>query len=230
LELILLLCHNGYTMFKDYKKFIYAEMVGFSEIIEFLDSVKNERDLSGTEISNLNELCDALKKSSTLSELNKLGKSYYDYDGRHISEYHNGLEYGKALFWFKKAADKGCVNSMMDMAQLCGELGHHYGKKTYNVPDKKEQFNSESIFWYAMAADKGNLEAMVKIGQRMDLWNGSPRESWRWFKKAANKGSGKAMANIAHCYENGYSGRKKNIKKAEYWKKKAREYGADNWI
>ena len=200
-------------------------MIGFSEAIDFLNSIKKERKPTPKEISNLNELCSALKKSSTLDAMNKLGKSYYDYDGRHISEYHNGLEYGKALFWFKKAADKGCVNSMMDMAKLYDELGFHYGKKTYNVPDKKEQFNSESIFWYAMAADKGNLEAMVKMGQRMD-----PRESWRWFKKAANKGSGKAMANIAHCYENGYSGRKKNIKKAEYWKKKAREHGADSWI
>lgn len=131
----------------------------------------------------------------------------------------------KAAKWYKKAAKKGHVQSMM-------ELGHIYlfALPTYNDEksgrEKKNPFNkpADGIAWFVKAAEAGNLKGYTSIGdfylyhrdQETDNETGI-----EWYKKAAEAGSMEATVELGKIYLL----MEENPAEAKVWLEKAASMG-----
>lgn len=131
------------------------------------------------------------------------------------------LDCGKAVEWFKKAAEQGYI-----IAQR--ELGLMY-KKGCGV----NQNVTEAVNWYKKAAEQGDVVAQNALGMMYRYYNsGVEQDSYKafeLFKKAANQGYAVAQNNIGemiffgNCMEPDYS-------TAVEWYKKAAVQGNETAI
>ena len=124
-------------------------------------------------------------------------------------------DYKEALIWFKKAAEMGNTDAMIN-------IGDMY-KEGYGVPEDY----SEAMRWYKKAAELGDTDAMSTVGDMYKDGKGAERdlsEAMRWFKKAADKGEVTAMNSIGYMYKYG-NGVPLDYIEAMRWFKKAAELG-----
>lgn len=128
------------------------------------------------------------------------------------------LPYSEAVYWHRKAADKGNAKAMFKLG-----LAYGYG---YGVPEN----DSEAVYWYRKAADKGNVKAMSKLGFTYYYAIGVPKsysDSVYWFRKAADKGDGVAMYFVGLAYLSGEGVPKSYSNAMGWWRKAANKDNTD---
>ena len=144
------------------------------------------------------------------------------YDLAEMYYYGSGAEqdYGKALEWYRKAADGGKVAAMND-------IGFMY-QMGYGV----EQSYSLALEWYLKAAELGSALAMCNIGFLYDIGCGVPQSysmALEWYLKAVEGGESQAMCNIGVLYEYG-QGVPQSYSKALEWYQQAANAGNMNAV
>lgn len=134
----------------------------------------------------------------------KLGSSEMQYElGKNYAEAEKPAM-DKAMYWFRKAAEKGHPQAVEKMADA---------SKT----------TAARIKWLTKAAETGNAQMQFKLAQayradkKMD-------EAVKWYAKAADQGVKEAMHNLATCYFDG-DGVEKNLAKAKELYEKALKAG-----
>ena len=131
----------------------------------------------------------------------------------------NNEDYKTAFDLFKKAANKGHSNSMLQVGTL-------YIKGLGVTRD----FN-KSLNWYRKAAELGNTDAMLYIGDMYYHGIGVSKDNQKymqWCRKAAELGDTEAMCKIGfmYAYPDPYDDDvEKDCNKAMQWYRKAAELG-----
>lgn len=98
-----------------------------------------------------------------------------------LFQYNVGIlkDFDKAIYWYKRAAAKGNINAMLNLAELYNLSLGEYGN---------------AIIWYEKAANKGNIDAMDWLGALYsyegEMQNLEKAKSW--FQKACDKGNNDA--------------------------------------
>lgn len=126
---------------------------------------------------------------------------------------------GDAIYWFRRAAEAGNVDAMVDLAYKLSQL--------YKWDDDKL---AEAIQWYQRAADQGNGYAMNRLGLMYSKGEGvkqSKDKAFEWYLKAAEAGNAAGQYNAGLFYEDG-TGTSKNREKAIEWYKKSAEQGYES--
>lgn len=117
-------------------------------------------------------------------------------------------DYSKALYWYKKAAEKNNDKAMSRIGKL-----YKYGHGV----DKDYQ---KAMQWYLKAADLKNVDAWFSIGTLYTEGLGVDKnyqEAINWFKKAAEKNDNEAMYYIGMLNKSGGNGISKNINESIDW-------------
>lgn len=127
-------------------------------------------------------------------------------------------DYGRAVFWFTKSAEKGMANAHYN-------LGVMY-QQGLGVP----QDASAALGWYERAAQLGHPEAMYNLGIANIEGIGADRNIARgvaFFKQAANAGVSQAAYNLGVLYESNFIGPADLTKAAEWYQTAANEGHAE---
>ena len=109
---------------------------------------------------------------------------------------------GNAIKYITIAAEQGCVEAMMHLAQMYGE------------GDCVEIDEDESIKWYKLAAENGDYEAIRYFVEEIDL--DYAEEPLEWYKLAAEGGNRKAIYALGYMYYRGDEV-EQDYKEAYYW-------------
>jgi len=123
--------------------------------------------------------------------------------------------YEEAHGWLLKAAEKGNVSAMGNLAALYANgqgVGQDYAK---------------AIGWYEKAADKGDTVAMTDLGRLYAEGLGAPQDYARaksLYEKAAGKGDAVAMTSLGRLYGSG-RGVTQDYATAVSWYEKGAEKG-----
>ena len=109
----------------------------------------------------------------------------------------------KALEWYTKAANKGDVEAMYLIAELCRINASKYDNKKDNAFGQYNKYikdkTAEAIKWYNKAAENGHVDAQIRLG--INYITGymygvkvkkDKNEAAKWFRKAADQGSSAA--------------------------------------
>ena len=137
--------------------------------------------------------------------------------------YYNGTDggpkdYGKAMSYFRKAADAGYVEAMNDIGFL------------YDRGLGVDQDYQQAMVWYRKAADAGNAEGMNKIGVLYYYGQGVAmdyQQAMAWWRKAADASNADAMGNIGGLYQDG-DGVDRDQEQAISWYRKAAALGEED--
>ena len=134
----------------------------------------------------------------------KLGSTEMQYE---LGKYYANAEKpakGKAMYWFRKAAEKGHPQAVEAMADATND-------------------SVVKIKWLLKAAEKGNAQMQYKLAlaYRADA---KMDEAIKWYVKAADQGVKEAMHNLATCYFDG-NGVEKDLAKAKELYEKAAKAG-----
>ncbi len=127
-------------------------------------------------------------------------------------------DYGRAVFWFTKSAEKGMANAHYN-------LGVMY-QQGLGVP----QDAAAALSWYERAAQLGHPEAMYNLGIANIEGIGAERNISRgvaFFKQAANAGVSQAAYNLGVLYESNFIGPADLTKAAEWYQTAANEGHAE---
>ena len=127
-------------------------------------------------------------------------------------------DYGRAVFWFTKSAEKGMANAHYN-------LGVMY-QQGLGVP----QDAGAALGWYERAAQLGHPEAMYNLGIANIEGIGAERNISRgvaFFKQAANAGVSQAAYNLGVLYESNFIGPADLTKAAEWYQTAANEGHAE---
>lgn len=127
-------------------------------------------------------------------------------------------DYGRAVFWFTKSAEKGMANAHYN-------LGVMY-QQGLGVP----QDAAAALGWYERAAQLGHPEAMYNLGIANIEGIGAERNIARgvaFFKQAANAGVSQAAYNLGVLYESNFIGPADLTKAAEWYQTAANEGHAE---
>lgn len=127
-------------------------------------------------------------------------------------------DYGRAVFWFTKSAEKGMANAHYN-------LGVMY-QQGLGVP----QDAAAALGWYERAAQLGHPEAMYNLGIANIEGIGADRNIARgvaFFKQAANAGVSQAAYNLGVLYESNFIGPADLTKAAEWYQTAANEGHAE---
>ena len=122
------------------------------------------------------------------------------------------MDYDKAFYWYKKAAEAGDAYAYNDLG-VC----YQNGIGTIRNID-------ESFSWYKKAANAGNIVAYRNLGLLYQKETKDLTEAFRWFKKAADAGNTDAYNDVAIYYQNG-RGTARDLTEAVKWYEKAVEAG-----
>jgi len=139
--------------------------------------------------------------------MNSIGEMYY-----------REQNYKEAMYWYKKASDKGNSTSMSNIGFM-----YYKGKGV-------EQDYKKAMEWYSKASQAGNFTAMGNIG--FMYYNGQGvkqdyEKAMYWYKKSYKEGNSGVMRNIGSMYYEG-KGVIKDYRKAMQCYKKASQI--DNFI
>ncbi|KGO15524.1 tetratricopeptide repeat protein [Clostridium botulinum] len=134
--------------------------------------------------------------------------------------YYKEQNYKEAMYWYKKAAEKGNSTSMNNIGFM-----YYEGKGV-------EQDYKKAMYWYKKASQKGNFTAMSNIG--FMYYNGQGvtqdyKKAMYWYKKSYKEGNSGVMRDIGSMYYEG-KGVIKDYKKAMQWYKKASQIYNFNFI
>jgi len=126
--------------------------------------------------------------------------------------------YKEAMYWYKKAAEKGNSTSMNKIGVM-----YYEGKGV-------EQDYQKAMYWYKKSSQEGNFTAMSNIGSM--YYNGQGvtedyKKAMYWYKKSYKEGNFGVMRDIGSMYYEG-KGVIKDYKKAMQCYKKASQI--DNFI
>ncbi len=112
--------------------------------------------------------------------------------------YEQGLgvrrDLGKALFWYKKAAQQKHATAAYNYASML-----HHGKGT--SPDLRQ-----AAYWYERAANQGNVVAQASLGYLYSLRStplADAKKAFYWLERAAKLGYPEAQFNLALLYSTG---------------------------
>ena len=141
-----------------------------------------------------------------------LGKFYRD---------GNGVEkdIDKALQLLNKAAEKGCIGAIKDLAWM---YRYGYGSEI----DKDGEL---AVKWYKKAVEKGDEYSIINLAeiyQEGEVVEKDMEMAIHYYKVGVEKGILKAMLKLGEIYEDGTS-MEQNITKAIYWYRKAALKGND---
>ncbi|EPY6472348.1 tetratricopeptide repeat protein [Clostridium sporogenes] len=148
-----------------------------------------------------------LVEEEEIVAMNSIGEMYY-----------KEQSYKEAIYWYKKAAEKGNSTSMSNIGSM-----YYKGKGV-------EQDYKKAMYWYKKASQEGNFTAMGNIG--FMYYNGQGvkqdyEEAMYWYKKSYKEGNSEIMMNIGSMYYEG-KGVIKDYRKAMQCYKKASQI--DNFI
>ncbi len=125
----------------------------------------------------------------------------------------------KAMYWYKKAAEKDNADAMNQIAMLYGGLKGVEGIKLDYAKTRE---------WSHKAAEKGHVVAIHNLGSIYDGGVGVKKDyvkALRWYKKAAEKDYIDAITCIGFIYSKGGYGVDKDYSKALKWFTKAADNG-----
>ncbi len=118
---------------------------------------------------------------------------------------------GRALHWFRKAAEQGHAKAQQRLAKM-----YYNGE---GVTENKER----AFYWYEKGVSVETAEQKFALADKYDRGLGDfPQDSGRalhWFRKAAEQGHAKAQQRLAKMYYNG-EGVTENKERAFYWYEK----------
>ena len=120
-----------------------------------------------------------------------------------------GQDMGKAIDWWKKAADKNFAPAEVN-------LGMTYESGQGGI-DKNPQ---EAAKWYRKAADQGDTQAETSLGDMYVTGRGvskDPKEAAKLYKAAVAKGFAPAFASFGYLYETGAGVPKDPVKAHMYY-------------
>ncbi|AVQ44775.1 tetratricopeptide repeat protein [Clostridium botulinum] len=134
--------------------------------------------------------------------------------------YYKEQNYKEAMYWYKKASDKGNATSMSNIGFM-----YYNGKGV-------EQDYKKAIEWYSKASQAGNFTAMGNIG--FMYYNGQGvkqdyKKAMYWYEKSYKEGNSGVMRNIGSMYYEG-KGVIKDYRKAMQCYKKASQIDNFNFI
>jgi hypothetical protein len=107
-------------------------------------------------------------------------------------------DYGKAEFWYRKAAEQGFAPAQNNLGLMYDE-----GSPPQVRPD-----SSEAEFWYRKAAEQGFAEAQFHLGALYYEGKGVPKDysqAGDWYSKAAEQGYAEAQFYLGVMYHGGVS-------------------------
>lgn len=128
---------------------------------------------------------------------NSLGCAYFNGEGAE-------LDYGKALYWFEKAAAQ---NNHLPLSNL--------GLCYFNGLGVERDFE-KAYEYYARAVEHGVVEAINSLGLCYEEGKGvekNEKKAFEWYLKAAEAGSPTGKYNVGMCYHRGLWVRR-NLEKA----------------
>ena len=112
----------------------------------------------------------------------------------------------KAVYWIKKAAEKGYLNAQLQLA-MCSEYGQ-------GVP----QSIDDAVFWYKQAAEQGNATAQNSLGA---LYYNRLKEydkAFYYYTLAAKQNFTPALYNAGYCKMNAHGTEKDAVVAIKYWR------------
>lgn len=127
-------------------------------------------------------------------------------------------DYGRAAFWFSRAAEKGVSNADYNLGVMFQQ----------GLGVRKDLV--KALSWYEKAAQLGHPEAMYNLGIAYIEGIGAPRNIARgvlFFKQAANAGVAQAAYNLGVLYESSFVGPVDLAKAAEWYRVAATEGHAE---
>ncbi|MGM5470886.1 tetratricopeptide repeat protein [Flavobacteriaceae bacterium LMO-SS05] len=196
-------------------------------------------------LSKAYELCLKLIQNGDSHAMNLLGAMYSS--GLGVEK-----DTQKGLDWFQKAADKGNVMGITNLAK--DYYDGEYVVQDYNMALKLSQqaanlgypealylvghiyyFGSgvsvdynEAFKWFQKAVAKKNARAMNKLGMMYDFGKGVDRNeemATQWYQKASDLGNSNSMFALGLNYYKGWGGLAKNTKEGLKWLLKAERLG-----
>jgi TPR repeat protein len=113
---------------------------------------------------------------------------------RHILSTAGSLGVQEAIFWYKQAAEKGCVHSQ-------SELGLVYHSHAHGVKDEKE-----ALSWHLRAAENGSILSLRVVAS--SYWHGRGvkkdlRAAVQWLRRGAQQGCTESLVQLGRCYADG---------------------------
>nr|WP_242651932.1 tetratricopeptide repeat protein [Clostridium botulinum] len=132
--------------------------------------------------------------------------------------YYKEQNYKEAMYWYKKASEKGNSTSMNKIGVM-----YYEGKGV-------EQDYKKAMYWYKKSSQEGNFTAMSNIGFMYYSGQGVTQDykkAMYWYKKSYKEGNSGVMRDIGSMYYEG-KGVIKDYKKAMQCYKKASQI--DNFI
>lgn len=164
-----------------------------------------------------------------VSAMYNLGMSY------RWGEYGEFADPEQALFWFRKAADRGNEEAKEILTLFDSEEGKRlllqsaisgtqgYGSKWYKSKIMVDE--------YFKGADDGDAEMQYELaresvpGHKFDVFKRQPENAVKYYEMAAEQGMIDAMFNLANLCEEGCPGFEPDIGKAFSWRKKCADAG-----
>ena len=195
---LLLLNYLQKKSFSELINWIFIYIVLFCLLFIIVDGYENNKSYENDDIVKL-----------TSAEF-MYQKGYNYHKGQGVSQ-----DYKQALFWYKKAAEKGNTKAMNSIG-FCYDRG-------LGVSQNYKQ----ALFWYKKAAEKGDIYAMYNLGYYYYQGLGISQDynqALYWYKKSAEGGCDVAMNNLGGFYLKG-EGVSQDYKQALFWFKKAAEKG-----
>lgn len=137
----------------------------------------------------------------------------------------------KTVYWFRKGAEAGDPNSMLELANA-----YRFGKLGFDKDETKAKFWYDQISkaeaeknWGPLRrlALAGNVADMENLGEKYEkasTFDGS-KQAFEWYTKAAQAGNQAAMMRLANVYEFGELKLTKDQGKAVEWYTKAAQGG-----
>jgi TPR repeat protein len=122
--------------------------------------------------------------------------------------------YGAALPWLRRAAERGHVKAMANLAVML-EKGHGVAKD-----------EAEAVKWYRLAAEKGNATAMTYLGSMLARGRGVAKdetEATKWYRRAAEAGNAAAMTYLGSMLLWGRGVAKDEAEAAKWWRRAAQK-------
>ena len=195
---------------------------------------------SKEEFFNLSRI--AAKKGDLLAEI-RVGICYSQGIGTERND-------SAAFFWYKKAADRGSVESLSYIAYAYQEgLGVSVDKQKaftlYKQAALRGDVNAmyvlgceylcgyhiakdvnKAIILLRFSAEKGNFASQFELGNCYYHGNGVEQnysEAVKWYEKSSNQGYENAQCNLGNCYFYGYGVEKNLEKAADYWELSANQ-------
>ncbi|MGB1308234.1 MAG: hypothetical protein ACPG6B_04945 [Oceanihabitans sp.] len=180
-------------------------------------------------------------------------------DENKLKEYHlkginasNDNNYSDALYWYRKAADRGYSKSQHSIGYIYenglgsiaedDKIAFSWFEKAANQDNAASQNylaymyrygygtakdNLSALYWYGKAARAGYPNAQHSLGTMYQKAEGVPRDDKKavsWFLKAAEQGYDASQNYLGYMYKEGL-GVNKDLKKSFNWYLKAAEQG-----